>query len=94
MIRLALACVLVFLLPAAAYFGYVALTDGLWRLESSERKTFSDHVDGAPLALLFILGSLGLFGTLATLVTLQEVGTDVPYAPAIFKDGKIEKGGS
>lgn len=93
MIRIALECGLVFLLPAALYFGYHFLAKDMLRGASSTPKSPGEIVDEAPLVWLFALGTILLFGTLLAFATLQEPGIDKPYEPAVYKDGKITQGG-
>ena len=93
MIRIALECALVFLLPAALYFGYHLMAKDRLRGATGTPKSPGEIVDEAPLVWLFALGTILLFGTLLAFATLQEPGIDKPYEPAIYKDGKITQGG-
>jgi hypothetical protein len=93
MIRIALECALLFLLPAALYFGYHFVARDMLKGPSATPKTPSEIIDEAPLVWLFALGSILLFGSLIAFATLQEPGIDKPYEPAIYKDGKITQGG-
>ena len=92
MIRIALQCAFVFLLPVALYFGYMLLTKTHVDTATGERKDAAQIIDEAPLVWLFALGTLFLFGTLLAFATLQENSIDKPYEPAIYKDGKIQHG--
>ncbi len=92
MIRIALECALVFLLPAVLYFGYHFLAADRIDVTTGQPKSAEEIIDGAPLVWLFVLGSILLFGTLLAFATLQEPGLDKPYEPAIYKDGKIQQG--
>jgi hypothetical protein len=93
MIRIALECALLFLLPAALYFGYHYIARDMLKGPAAVPKTAAEIVDGAPLVWLFALGSILLFGSLIAFATLQEPGIDKPYEPAVYKDGKITQGG-
>jgi hypothetical protein len=93
MIRIALECALVFLLPAALYFGYHALARDVVDGKTGAPKSFAEILDGAPLVWLFVAGTALLVGMLLTFATLQEQSIDKPYEPAIYKDGKITQGG-
>ncbi len=92
MIRIALECALLFLLPAALYFGYHVIARDMLKGRSTTPKTASEIVDEAPLVWLFALGSILLFGSLIAFATLQEPGIDKPYEPAVYKNGKITQG--
>jgi len=94
MIRLALQCAFVFLLPALLYFGYVLLAKPTGTAADNRPRTTSELLDEAPLVWLFALGTLFLFGTLLAFATGQEQNIEKPYEPAIFKDGKIQLGKS
>jgi hypothetical protein len=89
MIRIALECLFVFLLPAVLYFGYVRLSE----FPASAARSWSDRFDAAPLGWLFAAGTACLFATLLAFATLQDDNTEQPYHPAIVKDGKILPGG-
>ena len=98
MIRIALECALVFLLPAAAYFGYQWLMAdpalaGRDAAGNDNTRTFADRLDAAPLGWLFALGTVCVLATLLAFATLQDDNIDQPYIPAILKNGQIEKGG-
>lgn len=93
MIRIALECALVFLLPAAVYFGYQWLMADPALAGKNSNKTFSDLMEDAPLGWLFALGTVCVFGTLLAFATLQDDSIDQPYTPAILKNGQIQKGG-
>ena len=93
MIRIALECALVFLLPAALYFGYHMVAKDMLQRNTGAPKTPAEILDEAPLVWLFALGTILLFGSLLAFATLQEPGIDKPYEPAIYKDGKITQGG-
>ena len=98
MIRIALECALVFLLPAAMYFGYQWLMAdpalaGQDSAGKSHNKTFAERLEEAPLGWLFALGTLCVLGTLLAFATLQDDSIDQPYTPAILKNGQIQKGG-
>ena len=92
MIRIALECVLLFLLPAALYFGYAVLMADTAIGDKEQAKRWAQHLDDAPLGWLFVAGVVFVFGALITFATLQDSNIDKPYVPAIFKDGKIQKG--
>ena len=92
MIRIALQCAFVFLLPAVLYFGYVLLARNKAGATVGEIKHAAQLIEEAPLVWLFALGTLFLFGTLLAFATLQEQSIDKPYEPAIYKDGKIQQG--
>jgi hypothetical protein len=93
MIRIALEGALVFLLPAALYFGYHFIARDMLKGTSATPKTPSEILDSAPLVWLFALGTILLFGSLLGFATLQEPNIDKPYEPAVYKDGKIIQGG-
>ena len=93
MIRIALECALVFLLPAALYFGYHFVAKDMLQRNTGAPKSAGEILDAAPLVWLFALGTILLFGSLLAFATLQEPGIDKPYEPAIYKDGKITQGG-
>jgi hypothetical protein len=93
MIRIALECALVFLLPAALYFGYHFIAGDRINSASGTPKSPAEIIDEAPLVWLFALGTILLFGSLLAFATLQEPGLDKPYEPAVYKDGKIQPGG-
>jgi hypothetical protein len=93
MIRIALECALVFLLPAALYFGYHALARDVVDPATGTPKPASQILEEAPLVWLFAAGTALLFGMLFAFATLQEKSIDKPYEPAIYKDGRIQPGG-
>jgi ABC-type uncharacterized transport system permease subunit len=93
MIRIGLECALVFLLPAALYFGYHYLARDVVDGKTGVPKAFGEIMDGAPLVWLFAAGTVLLFAMLAAFATLQDQSIDKPYEPAIYKDGKITQGG-
>ena len=92
MIRIALECAVVFLLPAVLYFGYVLLATDAIDSATGKTKSAEQRLEEAPLVWLFALGMLFLFGTLLAFATLQDQNIDKPYEPAIYKDGKIQQG--
>ena len=93
MIRIALECALVFLLPAAMYFGYQWLMADPALAGKDQIRSFAERLEDAPLGWLFVLGSVCVLGTLLAFATLQDDSIDQPYTPAIFKNGQIQKGG-
>ena len=88
MIRVVIENILLFLLPAAMYVGYVLLT----RHGSTSAGTV---VSDAPLVWLFVAGAALVAATLAYYATITPGGppghqTYVP--PRVGKDGRIEPG--
>ena len=90
MIRIALECILVFLLPSAAYFGYIALTAPAQGRTAP--RSWPDLMDAAPLGWLFVLGMVLLLATLATFASRDDGAAGKPYVPAILRDGRIQPG--
>jgi predicted membrane channel-forming protein YqfA (hemolysin III family) len=85
MIRIVVENVLLFLLPAAMYMGYVLLT----------RRTTSAGtvINEAPLVWLFIAGAVLVVGTVFYYASTGEGGRpDQTYTPPRVKDGRIEPG--
>ena len=93
MIRVGFECLVVFLLPAVLYFGFVLLMADP-AIGGDQAKTWAGRLDAAPLPWLFGLGVVCLVGTLMVLATLSDDALDHPYSPAVFKNGQIVKGGS
>lgn len=87
MIRVVIENVLLFLLPAAMYFGYVLLT-------RRGNTSAGDVMGEAPLVWLFIVGALLVAATLVYYATITPGGlpgqTYTP--PHVGKDGRIEPG--
>jgi len=86
MIRVAIEIVLLFLLPAAVYFGYVLLA----------RPTASPTavVNVAPLVWLSIAGAV-LVGAMLVYYGLEAGGRGIPeeaHGPADGKEGRVEPG--
>ena len=85
MIRLVIENVLLFLLPAALYVGYVLLT----RRDTKPGEIIND----APLVWLFVAGALLVIGTLIYFASTSVGGRpDQTYTPPYIKDGQIEPG--
>jgi len=85
MIRVVIENVLLFLLPAAMYFGYVLLT----RSDTPAGTVVND----APLIWLFVAGALLVGATLAYYATITPGATPgAVYTPPRMKDGRIEPG--
>ena len=87
MIRVVVENILLFLLPAAMYVGYVLLTR---RGNISAGAVVSD----APLVWLFVVGALLVAATLIYYATVTPGGTpgQVYTPPRMGKDGHIEPG--
>jgi hypothetical protein len=87
MIRIVVENVLLFLLPAAMYVGYVLLTR---RGNTSAGAVVSD----APLVWLFVVGALLVVATLIYYATVTPGGKpgQVYTPPRMGKDGRIEPG--
>ena len=87
MIRVVIENVLLFLLPAAMYVGYVMLTR---RGNTSAGAVVSD----APLVWLFVVGALLVAATLIYYATVTPGGKpgQVYTPPRMGKDGRIEPG--
>jgi hypothetical protein len=86
MIRVAIEIVLLFLLPAAVYFGYVLLA----RPNASPAVV----VNEAPLVWLSIAGAV-LVGAMLVYYGLEAGGRGIPeeaHAPAGSKDGRVRPG--
>jgi len=86
MIRVVIENILLFLLPTAAYLGYVLLT----RREASAGAIVSD----APLVWLFVAGALLVAATLIYYASITPGGstTQIYTPPHMTKDGRIEPG--
>jgi hypothetical protein len=86
MVRLVLENILLFLLPTAAYVGYVLLTR---RGASSTGEVIND----APLVWLFVAGALLVAATMIYYATVTPGGRPGQvYVPPYVKDGHIEPG--
>lgn len=85
MIRVIIENVLLFLLPAAMYLGYVLLT--------RRNTSASGVVNDAPLLWLFATGALLVAATLIYYGATSTGGRpDQTYTPPRMKDGRIEPG--
>jgi hypothetical protein len=87
MIRVVIENVLLFLLPAAAYVGYMLLM-------RSDTTSAGAVVNDAPLVWLFMAGALLVAATLIYYATVTPGGTpgQVYTPPRMGKDGRIEPG--
>jgi hypothetical protein len=87
MIRVVIENILLFLLPAAMYVGYVLLTR---RGNTSAGAVVSD----APLVWLFVAGALLVAATLIYYATVTPGGKpgQIYTPPRMGKDGRIEPG--
>ena len=87
MIRVVVENVLLFLLPAAMYMGYVLLT-------RRGNTPAGDIVSDAPLVWLFVVGALLVAATLTYYATVTPGGTpgQTYTPPRMGKDGRIEPG--
>jgi hypothetical protein len=87
MIRVVIENILLFLLPAAMYVGYVLLTR---RGNTSAGAVVSD----APLVWLFVAGALLVAATLIYYATVTPGGSpsQTYTPPRMGKDGRIEPG--
>jgi hypothetical protein len=87
MIRVVIENVLLFLLPAAMYVGYVLLTR---RGNTSAGAVVND----APLVWLFVAGALLVAATLVYYATITPGGlpSQTYTPPRVGKDGQIEPG--
>ena len=87
MIRVVIENILLFLLPAAMYVGYVLLT----RRGSTSAGTV---VSDAPLVWLFVAGALLVAATLIYYATVTPGGSpsQTYTPPRMGKDGRIEPG--
>jgi Family of unknown function (DUF6111) len=85
MIRIVLENVVLFLLPAFAYFTF--------KLATRRNETPAVRVvEEAPLAALFVIGSLLMVGTLVLFGSNQGGRPGQEYQPGVLKDGKIVPG--
>jgi len=86
MIRVGIEMLLLFLLPAAVYFGYVLL--------ARPTAPTTTVVSEAPLVWLFIAGAV-LVGATLLYFSLTATGGSPgkTYTPAHIKDGRVEPGG-
>ena len=87
MIRVVIENILLFLLPAAVYVGYMLLVRGA---NSSSGAIVND----APLVWLFVAGALLVAATLVYYASITPGGTpgQVYTPPRMGKDGRIEPG--
>ena len=87
MIRVVVENILLFLLPAAAYVGYMLLM-------RSGNTSAGGVVNDAPLVWLFVVGALLVAATLTYYATVTPGGTpgQVYTPPRMGKDGRIEPG--
>jgi hypothetical protein len=84
MIRLVIENILLFLLPAAVYFGYILLT---------RRGTTPGVINDAPLLWLLSSGALLVMATLIYFASTTVGGRpDQKYTPPYMKDGRIQPG--
>jgi hypothetical protein len=86
MIRIVLENVLLFLLPAFAYFTYkLAMSRGT----TTATQVFND----APLVVLLVAGGVLMFGTLIMFATTTDGGKPgQAYEPGVLKDGRVQPG--
>ncbi len=85
MIRLVIENLLLFLLPAAVYFGYVLLT--------RRGATPGEVINDAPLLWLLSSGALLVIATLIYFASTTTGGRpDQTYTPPYMKDGRIQPG--
>lgn len=85
MIRIVIENILLFLLPATLYFGYVLLT----RRGASPGEVIND----APLLWLLTSGALLVMATLIYFASTTVGGRpDQTYTPPYMKDGRIQPG--
>jgi hypothetical protein len=87
MMRIALELILLFLVPTAAYLGYVLLMQ--------PGRPAGEILAKAPLIGLGLCGALLVFGTLiyyGVTTDITKGGLEETYTPARIKDGHIEPG--
>jgi hypothetical protein len=85
MIRLVIENILLFLLPAAVYFGYILLT--------RRGTTPGEIINDAPLLWLLSSGALLVMATLIYFASTTVGGRpDQKYTPPYMKDGRIQPG--
>jgi hypothetical protein len=87
MIRIVIENIILFLLPAAVYFGYMYLT-------RRDREGRAGILDDAPLIWLFVAGGVLV---VVVLVAFGDTSGGKPgqaYQPPVLKDGKIIPGHS
>jgi hypothetical protein len=85
MIRIVIENILLFLLPAALYFGYVLLT--------RRGATAGEVINDAPLLWLLTSGALLVMATLIYFASTTVGGRpDQTYTPPYMKDGQIQPG--
>ena len=85
MIRIVIENVLLFLLPAALYIGYVILM-------KRGSPAAGAVLDDAPLIWLFIAGALLVILTLVVFGSTSGGRPGQGYEPPVLKDGRIEPG--
>jgi hypothetical protein len=87
MIRVVIENILLFVLPAAVYIGYMLLV-------RTGNASATAVVNDAPLVWLFVVGALLVAATLIYYATVTPGGTpgQVYTPPRMGKDGRIEPG--
>lgn len=85
MARVVIENLLLFLLPAAMYVGYVMLV----RRDAGNPRQVLDE---APLFTLFAIGAVLVVGTLAWFGSKHDGEPNLGYQPPVLKDGRIEPG--
>ena len=87
MIRVVIENILLFVLPAAVYIGYMLLM-------RTGNASATAVVNDAPLVWLFVVGALLVAATLIYYATVTPGGTpgQVYTPPRMGKDGRIEPG--
>ncbi len=89
MIRIVLENVLLFFIPTAVYLAYVFFSTNVADENGGSRPTFFGALEDAPIVWLIAAGVALVGITMAIFGVRQEASIDVPYEPAIYKDGKI-----